>query len=163
MRLNIVCKNECSSTWTLWTSPFPVKGVSDQFWLLPCFLEMPVHVVNAISVDLDQTSRSVASDLGLHCLPVFHFGTLGTNVLIKVIWRHNIRYGDSRRCTFNHQTLVIRCWWSNLHKIARLLKIFHLRYILHQPCVFLKTHWFRYSNWRQKKTPYMFPMFIHSI
>ena len=29
-------------------------------------------VVNANSVDPDQTPRSVASDLGLHCLPVSH-------------------------------------------------------------------------------------------
>ena len=31
-----------------------------------------MHVVNANSVDPDQTSRSVASDLGLHCLPMSH-------------------------------------------------------------------------------------------
>ena len=38
-------------------------------WLvlsLPCFIEIPVF--NANSVDPDQTSCSVASDLGLHCL-----------------------------------------------------------------------------------------------
>ena len=29
-------------------------------------------VVNANSVDSDQTPRSAASDLGLHCLPMSH-------------------------------------------------------------------------------------------
>ena len=36
------------------------------FFLLPSFLEIPVF--NANSVDFDQTPRSAASDLGLHCL-----------------------------------------------------------------------------------------------
>ena len=38
------------------------------FLVLPCFIEIPV--LNANSVDLDQTPRSAASDLGLHCWPV---------------------------------------------------------------------------------------------
>ena len=39
-------------------------------WLLylPCFIEIPVF--NANSVHPDQTPRSAASDLGLHCLPM---------------------------------------------------------------------------------------------
>ena len=40
--------------------------MSGCFLLLPCFLEIPV--LNANCVDPDQTPRSVASDLGLHCL-----------------------------------------------------------------------------------------------
>ena len=56
-----------SSTLTLKTGPFPVKGVSGKF-ILPWFTEIPV--LNANSVDPDQTPRSVASDLGLHCFPV---------------------------------------------------------------------------------------------
>ena len=36
------------------------------FLLLPCFAEIPVLDTN--SVDPDQKPRSVASDLGLHCL-----------------------------------------------------------------------------------------------
>ena len=40
--------------------------VSRQFLLLPCFLE--IHVFNANSVGPDQTPRSAASDLDLHCL-----------------------------------------------------------------------------------------------
>ena len=36
------------------------------FLLLPCFKEFPLF--NANTVDPDQTPRSVASDLGLHCL-----------------------------------------------------------------------------------------------
>ena len=39
------------------------------FLLLTCFIEFLVF--NANSVDPDQTPRSAASDLGLHCLPVF--------------------------------------------------------------------------------------------
>ena len=54
-----------SSTFILWTRPFTVKGVSGCFLLLPCFIE--IYVFNANSVDPDQTLRSAASDLGLHC------------------------------------------------------------------------------------------------
>ena len=38
----------------------------DLFLLSPYFIEIPVFSAN--SVDPDQTSRSAASDLGLHCL-----------------------------------------------------------------------------------------------
>ena len=38
------------------------------FLLLPHFIK--ISISNAKSVDLDQTLRSAASDLGLHCLPV---------------------------------------------------------------------------------------------
>ena len=41
------------------------KGV--WLFLLLCFVEIPVR--NANTVDPDQTPRSVASDLGLNCLP----------------------------------------------------------------------------------------------
>ena len=44
--------------------------MSDQFLLLPGFIEMPV--INANGVDPDQTSRSEASDVGLHGLPMSH-------------------------------------------------------------------------------------------
>ena len=44
--------------------------MSGQFSLLPCFIVMPV--INANSVDPDQTQRSAASDLGLHCLQMSH-------------------------------------------------------------------------------------------
>ena len=53
-----------SSILTLWTGPFPVKGVSGKFLLLAWFTE--ISVLNANSVDADQTPRSAASDLGLH-------------------------------------------------------------------------------------------------
>ena len=36
--------------------------------LLPCFIEVPVFHANML--DPDQTPRSAASDLGLHCLPM---------------------------------------------------------------------------------------------
>ena len=42
--------------------------VSGQFLLLPCIIE--IRVLNGNSVDPDQTPRSVASNLGLNCLPV---------------------------------------------------------------------------------------------
>ena len=42
---------------------------------------MPVF--NANSVDLDQTPRSAASDLGLHYLPMSICVTLGINGLMK--------------------------------------------------------------------------------
>ena len=58
---------EDSSTLTLWTGSFPVKGVSGKFLLLPWFTETAVLHPN--SVDPDQTPRSAASDQGLHCLP----------------------------------------------------------------------------------------------
>ena len=41
--------------------------------LLQCFREIPV--LNANSVVPDQTPRSAASDLGLHCLPMSLFIT----------------------------------------------------------------------------------------
>ena len=58
-----------SSASTFWTRPFPVKGVSNFFLLLPCFIEIPV--LNANNVNPDQKSCSVASDLGLHYLQMF--------------------------------------------------------------------------------------------
>ena len=49
-----------------WTSPFPISGVSGvpfQFYFEQIFL-------SANSEDPDQTPRSAASNLGLHCLPM---------------------------------------------------------------------------------------------
>ena len=62
------------STLALLTGPFPIEEMSGYFLLLsPCFIE--ILVFNANSVDPDQTPRSatprsVASDLGLHSLPM---------------------------------------------------------------------------------------------
>ena len=39
--------------------------------VLPCFIEIPEF--NANSVDTDQTPRSAASDLDLHCFPMSLF------------------------------------------------------------------------------------------
>ena len=39
--------------------------------------------ITANSVDPDQTTRSVASDLGLYCLPCPYYGTLGINGLSR--------------------------------------------------------------------------------
>ena len=60
-----------SSTPSLWTSTFQVEGLSGQFvfFNIIMFIEIPVIIVN--SVNPDQKPRSVASDFGLHCLPMF--------------------------------------------------------------------------------------------
>ena len=42
--------------------------MSGQLLLLSCFVEIPV--INANSVDPDQSPHSGVSDLGLHCLPM---------------------------------------------------------------------------------------------
>ena len=59
--------------WTLppsrfWTGPFTVERMYGHFLYLPCFIE--IHAFNLNNVDSDQTPRSVASDLGLNCLPM---------------------------------------------------------------------------------------------
>ena len=46
-----------SCTSSLWTGLFLIKGASDQFLLLPCFIE--IHVFNANSVDPDQMPGSI--------------------------------------------------------------------------------------------------------
>ena len=45
-----------------------MEGMSEWFLLLIFIIE--ILVLNANSVDLDQMPRSVASDLGLHYLPI---------------------------------------------------------------------------------------------
>ena len=58
-----------TSTWTLWTGSISSRrGVWLFFVLFPCFIEIPVF--NANSEGPDQTPRSAASDLDLHCLPM---------------------------------------------------------------------------------------------
>ena len=47
-------------------------------------MEVPVH--NANSVDTDQTPRSAASDLGLHCLPMSLFGDARHKWVNKIIF-----------------------------------------------------------------------------
>ena len=62
-----------SSTITLWTCLFPITWCLVSFYHYHiCFTEIPV--VSANSVDLDQIPRPVASDLGLHCLPITLLG-----------------------------------------------------------------------------------------
>ena len=39
-----------------------------------------------MTADPDQTPRSVASDLGQHCLAVPLYGSLGINGLIRIFW-----------------------------------------------------------------------------
>ena len=57
-----------SSTSTLRTGSFPEGGMSGYFLSIPCFIE--IRVCNANSADPDETMRSTASDLGLHCFPM---------------------------------------------------------------------------------------------
>ena len=61
-----------SSTFTLWTGPFPIQGVSGKFLLLSYFIE--ISKLDANSVDPDQTPHSAASEQGLHCLPMSLLG-----------------------------------------------------------------------------------------
>ena len=59
-----------SSTVICWTSPFVILGVSGLFvTFILLFMENPV----SNSVDPDQMPHYVASDLGLHCLPMTCF------------------------------------------------------------------------------------------
>ena len=58
-----------SFTSVLWTGPFSKEGVSGYFLLAACFPE--ITIFNANNVDSDQMLHSVASDLGLYCLPLF--------------------------------------------------------------------------------------------
>ena len=55
-----------SATATLWTGPFPFKGVSGCYFFIYIIIEIPLFI--AYSVNPDQTPRSAASDLGLRCL-----------------------------------------------------------------------------------------------
>ena len=52
-----------SSTYICWTSPFVILGVFCRF-----YSNFDGKLAN--TVDLDQTPHYVASDLGLHCLPI---------------------------------------------------------------------------------------------
>ena len=65
-----------SSTLNFWTDSFQYKECLVSFSkVLPCF--KAISVLNANSVDPDQTPRSAASDLGLHCLPMSIFWDAG--------------------------------------------------------------------------------------
>ena len=61
-----------SSTYICWTSPFVILGVFFRFY----------SILLANTVDPDQTPHYVASDLGLHCLPITLYGFPGKNGLI---------------------------------------------------------------------------------
>ena len=56
-----------SSILTIWTGAFQIEKKSDKLiFIITTFIE--IRVLNSNSVDPDQTSRSEASDLVLHCL-----------------------------------------------------------------------------------------------
>ena len=46
--------------------------MEDVFGLFLFLFTVEIPILNANSVDPDQTPRSAASDLGLHCLPMSH-------------------------------------------------------------------------------------------
>ena len=60
--------------------------MSGKFLLLKSYKEIPVF--NANSVDPDQTPRSAACDLGLHCLQCPFYWALGINGFNNSIWLH---------------------------------------------------------------------------
>ena len=64
------------STITLWTGPFPIQEVSDQFLILSCNVE--ITKLNANSVNPNLMLHSAASD----CQCPF-YGMLGLNGLSK--------------------------------------------------------------------------------
>ena len=75
-----------SSTATLWIDLFPTVGYLVIFYIIItaflCFIK--VHIFNANRVDPDQTPRSAASDLGLHCLQITLLGVSKTNAFNTV-------------------------------------------------------------------------------
>ena len=62
--------------------------------IITMFFEMPI--VNANNVDPDQTPRSVASDLGLRCLPMSHLW----DAMHK--WVNIVRFAHCRNFTEWH-------------------------------------------------------------
>ena len=81
-----------SSALILWTRSFPVEGRSGYLVLLSSFIEIPVF--NANSAFPDQMPHSVASDLDLHCFPVFrlwHAGHKWVVILLQVVKSMYIR------------------------------------------------------------------------
>ena len=61
--------------WTGPSCPFPFEGVSGLFLVLPFIIE--ILVLNANTVDPDQTPHYAASDLNLDCLPASFLGIMG--------------------------------------------------------------------------------------
>ena len=57
-----------NSTLSLWTGRFLIKGVCSLCFIIITMFVLESPVFNENGVDSDQTPRSVASDLGLHCL-----------------------------------------------------------------------------------------------
>ena len=65
--LTHLCQVE-SSTTTLWAGLFPTAGCLVSFYNYFVLWKFPL--VNANSANADQTPCPVASELGLHCLPI---------------------------------------------------------------------------------------------
>ena len=81
-----------SYTSTFWTDPFPVEGVSGNFSLLPCLIE--IHVFNANFEDHDL--RFAASDIDLHYLPSPSYFLLDLIIIFLHIPRRNSASEASR-------------------------------------------------------------------
>ena len=66
-----------------------------------------MSLVNANSVDPDQTPRSAASDLGLHCLPMSHLGTLVYVSVEDLAVRRMYVEPDKLPFMFDEPTLIL--------------------------------------------------------
>ena len=107
------------STLTLWTGPFPVKGCLGL--LLPCFIE--ITVFNANRVDPDQTPRSAASDLGLHCLPMSILCDASLTWLKASGWNILRKCGKRRHCFADRKWhIYILLFCRNITMIVTFLK-----------------------------------------
>ena len=70
-----------------------IKGIW-LFFIITRFQVIKIPVFNANSVDPDQTRRSAASDLGLHCLPMSLLRTVGINGLRQIFAVKNAARSD---------------------------------------------------------------------
>ena len=74
-----------SSAYTCWMSPFVILGLFCRFY-------SNFDGKSANTVDPDQTPHNVASDLGLHCLPITLLRVPGKNGLMVLFhkWRYSV-------------------------------------------------------------------------
>ena len=98
-----------SFTSTLWIGPFPVEGVSGFFLRVLLLFYTDVHVFNANSVDPDQTSRTAASDQGLHCLLISSLRDTTQKWVKANIWFWDMRRQWRQACLSALYDLTIVC------------------------------------------------------
>ena len=111
-----------SSDFTLRTGPFPICLVSFLLHVLPCFIEIAISSAN--SVDPDQTPRSAASDLGLHCLSMSHLldaehklvkYRINVQALNISIWKYTINNIITRKKSVPSRHLTFMQCRINVH------------------------------------------------